>query len=303
MKISDYLSREEISYFTRKSDARGLLELAYAWGLTFLVFFVMATWTNPLTLVLGFLMLGGRQLHLAVIMHDCGHNLLFKTPSWNRLFGNRLAANMVFADMPSYARGHLQHHKLAGTDQDPDLPNYQNYPVKKQSFKRKVIRDLTGQTGWKLLKFVLKSAAHIFSGDKAKRDYAKPFVQELMAQVALAVVLGVLFAPWAYLLWLGSFLTIYMLIARIRQLAEHACMPDLFDLDPRMNTRTTIVPWWEKILFAPGNVNYHLEHHMMASVPCYRLPELHRTMKEKGAYDDTRIYHGYGEVMADMIKA
>ena len=33
-----------------------------------------------------------------------------------------------------------------------------------------------------------------------------------------------------------------------------------------------------------GN-NYHLEHHLYPGVPCYRLPAVHRWLKEKGFYD------------------
>ena len=33
-------------------------------------------------------------------------------------------------------------------------------------------------------------------------------------------------------------------------------------------------PWWQRLLFAPNGVNYHMEHHFMASVPCYRLAAL-----------------------------
>ena len=88
-----------------------------------------------------------------------------------------------------------------------------------------------------------------------------------------------------YLLWVIAYLVIYPLIARIRQVAEHGNVPDLYDLDPRLNTRTTYANPLERLLFCPNHVNYHLEHHLLASVPCYRLPELHRKLKAKGFYD------------------
>ena len=77
--------------------------------------------------------------------------------------------------------------------------------------------------------------------------------------------------------------------------------PDLYDADPRNNTRTTIPRWWERLVFAPNYVNYHLEHHFMASVPCYRLKEMHALLKRRGFYDDTRIFQGYGEVLRHAI--
>ncbi len=78
-------------------------------------------------------------------------------------------------------------------------------------------------------------------------------------------------------------------------------MPNPLDADPRQNTRTTIASWWERACFAPNYANYHLEHHFMASAPCYRLRALHELLKSRGAYADTRIFHGYREVLQHAV--
>jgi fatty acid desaturase len=296
-----YLSKEEVLHFTSKSDWLAWRTFLISWCLLLAVFWMVDSWTNPLTIVLAVVLLAGRQLALAVITHECGHTTFFKTRALNPLVGQLLAANPVFSDMPSYARGHANHHRQAGTHEDPDLPNYQPYPVSRESFKRKVTRDLTGQTGYKLLRYVLTNAVQVFSSDPQVRARAWPFAQQVLVNGVLALLLGTLFSPWAYLLWLAAFMTSYMLIVRIRQVAEHAAVPDLYDLDPRNNTRTTIPRWWERLLFAPNSVNYHLEHHFMASVPCYRLRELHQLLSSRGAYHDTPIFHGYGEVLRHAV--
>jgi fatty acid desaturase len=301
MKISDYLEKDEVRHFTSRSDWLAWRTIAITWASILAVFWMVDTWTNPAVILLALLLLAGRQLALAVITHECGHHTLFGTEALNRLAGQWLAANVSLQDMYKYAAGHSHHHRLAGTREDPDLPNYQAYPVKIDSFKRKVWRDLSGQTGIKLLGFVLKRAAGIFSRDTDTRAGARPFVQQLLVNLVFAIVLGLLFQPWIYLLWILSFLTTYMLVLRIRQIAEHAAVPDLYDADPRNNTRTTLPSWWERLIFAPNYVNYHLEHHFMASVPCYRLAELHRLLKERGAYADTRIFRGYREVLEHAI--
>ena len=301
MDRTQYLSKEEVRHFTSKSDWLAARTLLVSWSLLLAVFWMVDSWTNPLTIVLAVVLLAGRQLGLAVITHECGHTTFFKTRALNPLVGQLLAANPVFSDMPSYARGHADHHRQAGTHEDPDLPNYQAYPVSRASFKRKVTRDLTGQTGYKLLRYVLINAAQVFSSDPQLRARARPFAQQVLVNGVFALLLGALFSPWAYLLWLTAFMTSYMLIVRIRQVAEHAAVPDLYDLDPRNNTRTTIPRWWERLLFAPNSVNYHLEHHFMASVPCYRLRELHQLLSSRGAYEDTAIFHGYGEVLRHAV--
>jgi fatty acid desaturase len=301
MDKTQYLSKEEIGHFTSKSDWLALRTVLVSWCTLLAVFWMVDSWTNPVTILFAVVLLAGRQLGLAVITHECGHRTFFKTRALNNVIGQLLAANPVFSDMPSYARGHTNHHRLAGTHEDPDLPNYQSYPVSAESFKRKVTRDLTGQTGYKLLRFVLTRAVQIFSTDAQTRAAARPFVQQLLVNLVFALILATLFSPWAYLLWLVAFLTTYMLIVRIRQVAEHAAVPDLYDPDPRKSTRTTIPRWWERLLFAPNSVNYHLEHHFLASVPCYRLKELHQLLRSRGAYIDTPIFHGYGEVLRHAI--
>ncbi|MCZ6830361.1 MAG: fatty acid desaturase family protein [Gammaproteobacteria bacterium] len=301
MKISDYLNKDEVRYFTSRSDWLAWRTTAVTWASILAVFALVDTWTNPTTILLAIILLSGRQLALAVITHECGHHTLFRSEPLNRFVGQWLAANVSLQDMYSYAAGHSRHHQQAGTRQDPDLPNYQAYPVSADSFKRKVVRDLSGQTGIKLLRLVLRRAAGIFSGDAKIREAALPFAQQVAVNVVFALLLGLLFQAWIYLLWIASFLTTYMLILRIRQVAEHAAVPDLYDSDPRNNTRTTIPFWWERLIFAPNYVNYHLEHHFLASVPCYRLRELHQLLQERGAYADTRIFRGYREVLEHAI--
>jgi fatty acid desaturase len=104
-----------------------------------------------------------------------------------------------------------------------------------------------------------------------------------------------------YLMWPVAYLTSYMLIARLRQVAEHGAVQDLFDLDPRKNTRTTYVRWWERPFVAPFNLNYHLEHHFAVTVPCYRLKSFHYFLKAKGVYDHTQFPRGYGELFSQTV--
>lgn len=67
--------------------------------------------------------------------------------------------------------------------------------------------------------------------------------------------------------------------------------------DPNVNTRTTYANWIERMLFAPHNVNYHLEHHMLMGVPCYNLPKTHRLIKERGFYMNGTLASNYLEIL------
>jgi fatty acid desaturase len=299
MKISDYLTREEVQRFTAKSDFHAWRLVLGNWLAIAAIFAVVGAWPNPLTVVLAIVLLAGRQLGLSVLMHECGHRTLFRTPWLNDIVGQWFCALPVMNDQPGYARGHLEHHRKAGTPEGPDLPNYQAYPVSRESFRRKVTRDLTGQTGLKLMTYVLRGASGVISTEQ--RQSAWPFLQQLLAQVLLFLVLYAFGIGWTYLLWAIAYLTVFMFIIRVRQVAEHAAVPDLYDPDPRMNTRTVDAPWWQRLVFAPNGVNFHMEHHFMASVPCYRLKALRQHLTARRALDGVLRFEGYGQVLRHAV--
>ncbi|MCB1704905.1 MAG: fatty acid desaturase family protein [Halioglobus sp.] len=301
MKVSDYLTRDEVAYFTAKSDWQAWRMVVGNWLAIGLIFAAAAAWPNPLTIIAAVILLAGRQLALSVLMHDCGHRTLFRSARLNDIVGQWLCALPVMNDQPAYSRGHLEHHRKAGTPEDPDLPNYRDYPVSRESFRRKVIRDLTGQTGLKLMAYIFRGASGVVSSEK--RASALPFVQQLSVQLLLFLALAACGIGWTYLLWVVAYMTVFMLVIRVRQIAEHAAVPDLYDPDSRLNTRTVEAPWWQRMIFAPCGVNYHMEHHFMASVPCYKLRELRQHLRERDALDGVPVFHGYGQLLRHVVAA
>ncbi len=299
MKIKDYLTPEQTKYFAEKSNLQAFFVLLTNWTGVFALFALVALWTNPLTIFLAVVLLGGRMLGLAVVMHECGHHTFFHSSALNRFAGQWLAAAPTFNNLDAFATEHKIHHQKAGTQEDPNLGNYRSYPVSKASFKRKLTRDITGQTGFKLVGFVVTSALGIFNPEK--RAFAISALRILWSQLVLAIVVGMLFTPWMYLVWLAAVMTSFMVVVRIRQVAEHGGVPELFGDDVRDNTRTTIPTWWERMVLAPNYVNYHVEHHFMSSVPCYKLKELHDLLQSKGAYVDMHIPQSYLQVIREVV--
>ena len=139
MKISDYLTKEEIARFTAKSDFHAWRLFLANWLSIAAIFAVVGAFPNPLTIALAVILLAGRQLGLSVLMHEAGHRTLFRTPWLNDVLGQWFCALPVFNDLPSYARGHLEHHRKAGTHDDPDLPNRMPAQVFIQVFRRALL--------------------------------------------------------------------------------------------------------------------------------------------------------------------
>ena len=155
IKITEHLSDAEREQVLRRSNLHAWWQVLSTWSEIGLLLALVSAFPNPFTVLLVWILLPGRQLGLSVLMHEAGHNTLFADRRLNQWIGQWLCALPTLNDLNAYATGHLDHHRLAGTPEDPDLANYRAYPVHPESFRRKVIRDLSGQTGAKLLIGVL----------------------------------------------------------------------------------------------------------------------------------------------------
>lgn len=289
----DIFSREEIRQLSEKSDLRGALLILHCWATIVLVWLVCIYWTNPVTILLGIAIIGTRQLGLGVISHDAAHYLLFSNRKFNDFaaewFLNR---PLLGASVVPYRKYHFVHHRYTQQENDPDLPLSAPFPTTKASMRRKVIRDLTGQTGWKQRK---TAVANMFAGEDGRLDVAKG-LRRLGPNIAINagfLAFFVLMDHWYlyFLLWVVPNLTWELLVARIRNIGEHGAVPD--NDDRLRNTRTTLANPLERLFVAPYFVNYHLEHHLLVSCPCYRLPEAHRLLQEKGYGPHMEVQPGY----------
>ena len=68
---------------------------------------------------------------------------------------------------------------------------------------------------------------------------------------------------------------------------EHGATTDFSS--PLTAARTNTGPAWLEWLIFPHHVNYHIEHHLYASVPHYNLPALHREMAARGVLEGAEL--------------
>jgi len=291
LKLSDFVSREELRKLSRTKDWQGALMLGGNLALLAGAFALAILWTNPLTILIAILLIAGRQLALSIVMHDCAHKSLFRTPWLNEFAGHWIGGAAVDVPLQLYRDYHLDHHRHAGTDKDPDQGLVKAYPVTKNSLRRKFIRDVTGETAVRDL---------IMAWRTPDWRQKTPF---LMFQLALLAALTAAGAPWAIALWWAARIFVYPAIMRLRNIGEHGVAIDRYDTEPRLNTHTTIANWFERLLLAPNNVNYHLEHHMFAAIPPYNLPRLHKLLASRGYYDGyTCVTRGYRSMLGKAVR-
>jgi len=297
-EAKDILTPEELAAVRKRSDLMGVLGVVSCWGIIFAAMALFAYWPNPLTFLVGIVVIGGRQLGLAVLMHDAAHGIMCKTLWLNNFLGRWLCGNALGVSMDGYRTYHLKHHLHTQQDDDPDLSLSKPFPITKSSLRRKIIRDLTGQTFWKQRKAQFVNGMGEQGMPIAQRaDYARTRLGSYI------LINGILFAGltlagywWLYpVMWILPMATFNMMITRIRNIAEHAVVPD--NNDPFRYARTTLADPLTALLVAPYGVNYHVEHHLFMWVPWYNLHKLHKILLKKGYGSRMEIQPSYLAVL------
>lgn len=320
---------------TSVSRWRGIWLVMHAWlVVAFAAFGTAWAWdyhwfagvvATPVALAL----LGGRQLGLSILMHDGAHGLLHPDRKWNNWLGQWPSGAATGSDLHAYRAYHLTHHKYTQQPEDPDLSLSKPFPTSRASLRRKMVRDLTGQTffkqrshqfaaAWRGVRAMLYSETGDGSRDTsagralnlqsrsgidapvANIDGAKTTartVGRFLTVQAIILTTSLLFWGWTpFLLWIVALATTFQLFLRIRNIAEHACTTTGSD-DPFTHARTTYANWIERATVAPYWVNYHSEHHLFMGVPCYSLPHAHALLGQGGHHPRMTIEPGYLAVL------
>lgn len=328
---------EDWAALTRVSSWLGIFQIVHAWTVVALAAFGAAwvwdqNWfagliATPIALAL----LGGRQLGLAILMHDGAHGLLHPNRHVNNWLGQWPSGAATGSDLHAYRAYHLTHHKFTQQPEDPDLSLSKPFPTSRASLWRKAVRDLTGQTFFKQRSHQfaaalrgLQAMLHGESGNADdKRDTsagralnlqsrsgidapvaniegakttARTVGRFLLVQLVLLAISLVFWGWLPFLLWLAALATTFQLFLRIRNIAEHACTTTGSD-DPFSHARTTYAGLIERATVAPYWVNFHSEHHLFMGVPCYSLPRAHALLGEGGYHAKMTIEPNYRSVL------
>jgi fatty acid desaturase len=259
----------------------------------------LAFWPNPLIVGLAVIVIGTRQHALFVIAHDAAHYLLYDSRWLNDAVGR--ACSMVQGlSMRTYRVIHRLHHNNLYGELDPDTALHGGYPRGRAYLVKKLLKDLSGLTAWKTYAYFLGGAPALNTAtNKAVRplDDTSAKLRDEARSDRNAVILFhlaalLLFGLTGYLvqylvLWILPLVTVVQAILRLRAISEHGATTDFSS--PLTAARTNVAPAWLEWLLFPHHVNYHIEHHLYASVPQYNLRRLHREMVERGVLDGAEV--------------
>jgi sphingolipid 4-desaturase/C4-monooxygenase len=218
---------------------------------------------------------------LWVLIHECTHNLLFRSPGANTAAG--IVANLPHL-LPSsvmFQRYHMKHHAFQGVyELDADLPNHWEAKLVGTSPWRKAI--------WMMLFAVMQLTRP--PRLKEIKPVDRWVVLNLAAQIAFDVAVWVFLGPGAFFYMLASFffgVGLHPLGARWIQ--EH------YMIFPGQETTSYYGPLNSVSL----NVGYHNEHHDFPSVPWNHLPAVHDIAPE--VYDALYSYTSWTRLLWQFL--
>jgi len=288
-EIPKLLSKEEIKYFSQVSAWRFLAAIAAELlTITVVIWFSEAHWSLPVY-VIAVIIIGSRLHAFTVLMHEATHYRGVANRKLNDIIGEMLAWPVTIT-MKGYRDNHFAHHREPNSDNDPDW-------VRKKGNKDFVFPQSLHQILFSLLQYLLGFKIYHEITAEHKQTHIKQIPKRLknlqriffLTVFVAAVALG--FWKQLLLYWLVPVCTSFLFFEHIRSVAEHFAVERTHMLN---ETRTVVGSIWERWLFAPYNINYHIEHHLYPSVPFFRLPELHKHLMGKQDYvSRAHITKGY----------
>jgi fatty acid desaturase len=259
----------------------------------------LAYWPHPVILFVSIILIGTRQHALFVIAHDAAHYLLYQRRWLNDAVG-RLCAMLQGLSMCTYRVIHRMHHNNLYGPLDPDTALHGGYPRGRAYLAKKLLKDLSGLTAWKTYAYFLGGAPALNTRtnvalrplDDTSEKLRREARHDRNAVVFFHAAALLLFALSGYLveylvLWVLPLVTVVQAILRLRAIAEHGATTDFSS--PLTAARTNVAPGWLEWLIFPHQVNYHIEHHLYASVPHYNLRALHREMMQRGVLEGAEV--------------
>jgi len=279
------MMRQELSRYTRLTPSRTYFAIARQW-MVIAVTATAAIWSaNPWVYAVAIIIIATRQHALGVLGHEGSHYRITPHRGLNNFIADVFCWLPLSFNNTRYAYEHLLHHKYVNTDRDPYQVDFTadpqfHWPKPRRAAIWSFVQDVTG------LHF-----ARVFSqgnrwGPLSRVDVPMSRADKFTAVGFAALLLISLWLTGGWLdfalLWLLPLVTLTWWFVHWRTVAEHIGMRD----ESIAGTRNVEGNWWERLSFAPLNINYHLAHHLFPAVPWYHLPELHNRLLSHPDYSD-----------------
>ncbi len=264
------LPPEVLQQLTRRSDARGLLQLGAHLAMLLFAGIGLHLTRDSAWLIFTLPFYSALLIFLFAPLHETLHFTVFKTRWLNNLVA-AVTGFLLLLPFQNFRTFHYAHHRhTQNPELDPELLDM------KPLLRRHYWLYLTGlPTWWQSLVSIWRHAAGVVDESYIEARHRKTIIKEArihLAGYALLLLFSVLWssaALWWY--WILPALVGQPML-RLYLLAEHSGCD--FSDNMLENSRTTYTTPW--LNFLAWNMPYHAEHHYLASVPFHALPALAR---------------------------
>jgi fatty acid desaturase len=226
------------------------------------------------------LLLGAQQgAHLlGWVGHEGIHLSLVRNRYASIVVGCVVSAMSLFLAM-GYGISHWNHHRFTNQASDPDAMIYSRL---RTFWSRLFLARVLAQRGY------TRAIVALALGKGLPFAYRFPFPPRIQRRLAAWNLAFLLFwlgayaalairAPFTALFAVGLPLLLVVPLSGLRIYVEHAGT----GIGVFRDSRSYVSPVYTALFF--GN-NYHLEHHLYPTVPCYNLPAVHRYLADRGDY-------------------
>ncbi len=279
------LSREALAALNQRSDWKGLLQTLGHLGLLGLT--GAAAWYAagrlPLAILLLILFLHGTFFaFLLNAFHELCHQTVFKTKALNTLL-LQVISFLSWSNPVMFWASHQEHHKYTlHPPEDLEVVLPQELTLK--SFLRSAV--VNPWDFYYRLKMIIRLCFGQVEGRWEEILFPKSAVVQrrrlfrwariILVGHVLIVVISLYFGLWLVPLLVTLAPFYGGCLQYLCNNTQHAGLQDNVP-DFRLCTRTFLVNPFVRFLY--WHMNYHIEHHMYAAVPCYNLGKLHEQIK------------------------
>jgi len=274
-KGSKIISNVELKPFLKRNNLNGVIHLSLHLLLIIfsgiLVYFLRGTLYQFLAMILH----GTFIAFLYAGLHECIHKTAFKNRKLNETVGFLIG----FVILRSFLNGrfrHMAHHTFTQhPEKDPDKVNFPKGYLD-------YLKHVTSLSIW--IRIIDNFIRHSLGRINSREDeYIPKSEKKSLIKETKLMLLGY-FTIFIFSLYFNStFFLIYWLLPRILgepflrlvRMVEHTGKEETPDMIH--NTRTSFPNKVLKFLY--WNMPYHLEHHLYANVPFYKLPKFHKLIK------------------------
>tara|TARA_B100000029_G_C17529820_1_gene942917 strand:+ start:264 stop:1229 length:966 start_codon:yes stop_codon:yes gene_type:complete len=295
-KGSKLINKQDLKPFLKRSNIDGLFHLSLHFLLILftgtVLFFSLGTYFQyPIILFHGIFI-----AFLYAGLHECIHKTAFK----NRLLNEVVGHFIGFILLRSFLNGryrHMAHHTFTQhPDKDPDIVNFpKNY--------LEYIKHITSLTiWWRLLDNIVR---HIFGFlNKQEKEYIPKSEINNLIKESRIMMLGYFFIFSISIYYSSYIFLIYWIIPRIIgepflrliRMVEHTGKEESANMIK--NTRTSHASNFLKFIY--WNMPFHVEHHLYANVPFYRLKKFHKFIKPHTSEFEPSILSVHVEILKQI---